>query len=84
MTLARIPMLYHFTDRRNLASIRELGGVYSLVKLNKMGVQIAAPSGNDWSHEADACKGLDQFVHLCFRNTLPDGIQSSGRAASRI
>jgi hypothetical protein len=30
MTIANIPMLYHFTDRRNIASIRELGGLYSL------------------------------------------------------
>ena len=71
MTIEKIPMLYHFTDRRNLASIRELGGLYSLVKLNEMGVQIAAPGGNDWSHDADACKGLDIYVHLCFRNTHP-------------
>ena len=47
MTLGKIPMLYHFTDRRNLASIREVGGLYSLVKLKEMGVQIAAPGGND-------------------------------------
>lgn len=40
MTIAKIPMLYHFTDRRNLASICELGGLYSLTKLNEMGVQI--------------------------------------------
>ena len=71
MMIEKIPMLYHFTDRRNLASIRELGGLYSLVKLNEMGVQIAAPGGNDWSHEADTRKGLDIYVHLCFRNTHP-------------
>jgi hypothetical protein len=27
MTMADIAMLYRFTDRRNLASIRELGGL---------------------------------------------------------
>ncbi len=86
MTIAKIPKLYHFTDRRNLASIRELGGLYSLVKLNEMGVQIAAPGGNDWSHEADACKGLDRFVHLCFRNVHPMEFRArqEGRIADSI
>lgn len=82
ITIAKIPKLYHFTDRRNLTSIRELGGLYSLTKLNEMGVEIAAPGGNDWSHDADACKGVDQFVHLCFRNTHP--MEFRAREAGRI
>jgi ssDNA thymidine ADP-ribosyltransferase DarT-like protein len=71
MTIANIPTLYHFTDRRNLPSIRELGGLYSLARLNEMGVTIAAPGGNQWSHEADEGRGLDRFVHLCFKPTHP-------------
>ena len=86
MTIAKIPMLYHFTDRRNLTSIREVGGLYSLVKLKEMGVEIAAPGGNDWSHEADADKGLDRFVHLCFRNVHPMEFvaRQEGRIADSI
>ena len=71
MTIASIPTLYHFIDRRNLPSIRELGGLYSLARLNEMGAIIAAPGGNQWSHEADECRGLDRYVHRCFKPTNP-------------
>src|SRR5580698_6201424 len=66
-----VTSLYHFTDRTNAASIRKLGGLYSLAALREMGVEIQAPGGNDWSHDADVIKGLDQFVHLCFRPNHP-------------
>ena len=32
--------LYHFTDVRNLPLIREYGGLWSLEKLEEMGVEI--------------------------------------------
>ena len=62
---------YHFTDRRNLALIREVGGLLSLAKLRELEIEIPAPGGNYWSHEADERKGLDEYVHLCFKNTHP-------------
>jgi hypothetical protein len=36
-----------------------------------MGVEIPAPGGNVWSHDADTMKGLDRYVHLCFRPNHP-------------
>lgn len=71
MTLERIRRLYHFTDTRNLDSIREHGGLYSWRRLQEMGVSVDVPGGNDWSHDADAFKGLDTYVHLCFRANHP-------------
>lgn len=62
---------FHFCDRRNLPIIRDLGGLYSLERLESFGVEIPAPGGNDWSHEADRKKGLDHYVHLCLRNNHP-------------
>ena len=62
---------YHFTDRRNLTLIRELGGLFSLARLMERGIEIPAPGGNDWSHNADKNKGLDMYVHLCFKNNHP-------------
>jgi hypothetical protein len=64
-------MLFHFTDRRNLPSIRELGGLDSLAQLREAGIEIPAPGGNDWSHQADEARGLDKYVHLCFRSNHP-------------
>jgi hypothetical protein len=66
-----VTSFYHFTDRRNLTMIRELGGLYSLALLRGMKVQIPAPGGNEWSHDADGYKGLDKYVHLCFRANHP-------------
>lgn len=71
MALDRIRRLHHFVDTRNVNSIRELGGLYSWRKLQEMGVVVEAPGGNDWSHQADALKGLDNYVHLCLRRTHP-------------
>jgi hypothetical protein len=66
-----ITAFFHFTDRRNVSKIRELGGLYSLAKLREMNVEVPAPGGNDWSHEADEYRGLDQYIHLCFRDNHP-------------
>jgi hypothetical protein len=66
-----VTAFYHFTDRRNLPMIQEHGGLYSLAMLRKMGIEVPAPGGNDWSHEADIRKGLDRYVHLCFRTSHP-------------
>lgn len=64
-------MLYHFTDRRNLASIRERGGLYPLATLRRNGWAAPAPGGNQLSRELDQSKGMDAFVHLCFRPSHP-------------
>ena len=66
-----VPRLFHFTDVRNLPSIREFGGLLSLYELKKNGLQPIAPSGNEWSHNADRISGMDRFVHLCFWSAHP-------------
>ena len=73
--------LYHFTDRRNLPRIREVG-LLSRAKLRELEIEIPAPGGNDWSHEADLWKGLDEYVHLCFRNNHP--MEYTARQDGRI
>jgi hypothetical protein len=70
-TLDQIPRLYHFTDRRNLDSIRAQGGLHPLKDLAKKGVNIPAPGGNQWSQDADELKGMGRYVHLCFRSNHP-------------
>jgi hypothetical protein len=65
-----VTMFFHFTDRRNLALIRKFG-LCSSARLRKMGIAIPAPGGNEWSQEADANKGMDRYVHLCFKANHP-------------
>jgi hypothetical protein len=62
---------YHFTDERNLESIRLERALLPYAELKRRGVAIPAPGGNDWSHEADVRKGLDAFVHLCLHPEHP-------------
>jgi len=69
--LSRITLLYHFTDRRNLPLIRAHGGLYPLAQLQQRDIEIPAPGGNQWSHDADNLKKMDHYVHLCFRNNHP-------------
>ena len=62
---------YHFCDRRNLPLVRQLRGLLSLEQLEARNIEIPAPGGNDWSHDADRKKDLHRYVHLCLRNNHP-------------
>src|SRR5665213_1438506 len=68
--LSRVSWLYHFTDSRNIASIRELDGLWSTAKLREMGIEFH-PGGNQHSLDADTMFGMDRYVHLCFTSEHP-------------
>jgi hypothetical protein len=76
--------LHHFTDARNLAKIRELGGLYSMAKLREMGAvgEGHFPGGNEWSLGADQMCGMDCYVHLCLRTNHP--MEHIARSEGRI
>jgi hypothetical protein len=63
--------LYHFTDARNVPSIREHGGVYSLQQCEERGIEIVAPGGDANSQRSDRSNGMDRYVHLCLRHEHP-------------
>lgn len=60
---------YHFTDTRNLPTIRQ-HGLLSMRTLRELNL-IVAPGGNDWSLDADKRSGMDGYVHLCFFDEHP-------------
>ncbi len=66
-----VTCVYHFTDERNIPLIRQTDGLLSLAELRRRGIEPPAPGGNDWSHEADARVGVDEYVHLCLFNEHP-------------
>ena len=80
--LKRIPLLYHFTDRRNLPLIRQHGGLLPMSELREKGIAVPAPGGNQWSQDADGIKGMDGYVHLCFRSNHP--MEYAARQDGRI
>lgn len=61
--------VYHFTDTRNLPSIRE-HGLLSMCEIKRRQIG-TLPGGNQWSLDADAASGMDQYVHLCFFRDHP-------------
>ncbi len=62
--------LLHFTDKRNIDSIKQ-HGLCSLARLRSLDIAIPAPGGSDLSHDLDVSKGLDGYVHLCLTNGHP-------------
>jgi hypothetical protein len=66
----RIRAVWHFTARSNWPLIAE-HGLLSLAELHRRGIEVPAPGGNDWSHEADRIKGLHEYVHLAFTTSHP-------------
>lgn len=53
-----IKKLYHFTDRENLQSIIQNGGLYSWADCKEKGISIARPRGSDSSRSLDTRDGL--------------------------
>lgn len=60
---------YHFTDTRNLPSIRQ-HGLLSMHELRLRGIA-NRPGGNEWSLDADKHSGMDAYVHLSFFREHP-------------
>lgn len=63
--------VYHFTDTSNIESIHSSGGLLSLEQLEERQIISHRPGGNQWSHDADRCRGLHRYVHLSFSNDHP-------------
>lgn len=71
LTKYKIDAIWHFTDTANLDSIVSNGGLLSLAELERRGIAIAKPGGNQWSHDADKYKGVHQYVHMSFLDNHP-------------
>jgi len=61
---------YHFTDTRNIPSIRE-HGLLSLSQLEQRGIKIPAPGGDANSRASDKSKRLHRYVHLSLTPNNP-------------
>lgn len=66
-----ITYLYHFTDRRNLSSIKEYGGLYSWKYCELHGIHIPYPGGDNNSRLLDASFKLENYVRLSFCEDHP-------------
>ena len=76
---------YHFTDLRNIPTIRE-NGLLSLAELQNRKITKFYPAGNQLSQNVDSSKGLNKFVHLCLHYNHPMEYiaRMQGRVANTI
>ena len=61
---AGINYLYHYTDRRNLASINKHGGLLSLKFMSDNNIEVPAAIGDSTSHNIDKDLHTDDYVKL--------------------
>ena len=61
---------FHFTDARNVDSIRK-HGIQSLSEIRRLGIEVAVFGSSAISRSLDVERGLDKYVHLCFKNEHP-------------
>lgn len=66
-----ITKLYHFTDRENLASIINCGGLLSWADCEDKGIGIPMPGGGVLSRSLDKRDGLQYYVRLSFTHQHP-------------
>ena len=66
-----ITTLYHFTDRENIASIKEYGGLYSWDYCDKNDIVIPYQGGDSLSKELDMRYSLQDYVRLSFVRNHP-------------
>lgn len=66
-----IQYLYHFTDKRNIPSIKRHGGLFSWYYCKKNNITIPCQGGDYDSQELDKKYGLEDYVRLSFCNDHP-------------
>ncbi|MBR5469352.1 MAG: DUF4433 domain-containing protein [Paludibacteraceae bacterium] len=66
-----VRFLYHFTDVRNIPSIKLHGGLFSWYYCRTHGINIPCQGGDIKSQELDKRYGLEDYVRLSFCNDHP-------------
>ena len=61
-----IDCFYHFTDRRNIKSIKKNGGLFSWDYLERKDISIPRQGGGNLSRQLDIRYGLQDYVRLSF------------------
>ena len=81
---AGVSYFYHFTDRRNLASIREHGGLFSWKYCEDHEITIPYTGGSDFSRSLDRNHGLADYVRLSFCDDHPMAWRKHNEGSSLV
>lgn len=81
-----ITKLYHFTDRDNLKSIIDHGGLYSWMDCEQKGIRIPKPGGESLSRSLDSNKGLQNYARVSFtpRHPMMFAAMNEGRISNPV
>lgn len=71
LNIYNIERLYHFTDRLNLESIKNQGGLFSWHYCLINNIQIEKAGGNELSRTLDRSKNLENYVRVSFVDKHP-------------
>ncbi|QZE15758.1 DUF4433 domain-containing protein [Halosquirtibacter laminarini] len=76
-----IEKLYHFTERENVKSIMDHGGLYARELLHRNNINIKNPGGDTLSYELDKMKSSEHYVRLsfCKRHPMLEEMIKKGR-----
>lgn len=66
-----IHKFYHFTDRANILSIVNNGGLFSRAECEARNIKILHPGGSDLSHSLDCKHNLQDYVRISFCKNHP-------------
>lgn len=66
-----IHKFYHFTDRANILSIANNGGLFSRAECEARNIKISRPGGSDLSHSLDCKHNLQDYVRISFCKNHP-------------
>lgn len=66
-----ITYLFHFTEKRNIPSIKRHGGLYSWNYCDRHDIKISHPGGGKLSRDLDMRYGLQDYVRLSFCREHP-------------
>lgn len=80
MSSKHINYFYHFTDRRNIESIKRYGGLYSWVYCDSHNIKISYSGGDETSRSLDSYHGLEDYVRLsfCIRHPMTHRLKEVG------
>ncbi len=79
-----VKCFYHFTDERNLFSIRKFGGLCSWYYSTQNDINIANPGGDGLSRDLDSKQGLQDYVRLSFCSDHPMAYHLKQSGASLV
>lgn len=79
-----IECFYHFTDFRNLESIRRYGGLYSWLYCENNGIKIPKPGGDSSSRNLDVNHRLQDYVRLSFCKDHPMAFNVHHRSGANL